>query len=92
MTADTKAHFKIDRYKAIHAFNISVAIRAIKFMPAHVREMTKKNVIRRKKYPDPGNGFFPVKVLPFLYDLRMLGDDVLMAEKTFFYGWQPCVL
>ena len=87
-----KAHLKINALKSVLAFDIAVTLRTIDLIPAHVRPMMEEDIIRRKEDPDPGNRFFRNKMVPFLHDLRMLRDDVLVAEETFLHRRKSRIL
>ncbi len=87
-----KAHLKIDGDEPVLSFNVAVTLFAVDLVPTHMGLMTKKDIIRHEKDPDPGDGFLRLKVIQFLQNLRMLRDDVLMAEKTFLHRGKPRVL
>lgn len=87
-----KTHLKIDGDEPVLSFNVAVALLAVDFVPAYVRLMTEEDIIRREENPNPGDRFLHLKVLELLQNLRMLGNDVLMAEKTFLHRRESRIL
>ena len=87
-----KAHLKIDGDEPVLSLNVAMALLAIDSVPAHMRLMTEEDIIRREENPNPRDRFLRLKVLLLLQNLRMLGDDVFMAEKTFLHRRESRVL
>jgi hypothetical protein len=92
VAGDTKVHFEIHRFEAVKGGHGTVAFRAIQLAPIDVRFMAELDVIGYVKDAQPANGYLLVVVLPFLHDLRMGRNDVLMAEEAFFHGRDARVL
>jgi hypothetical protein len=91
MTFNTKAHFKIYRDKAVHALDIAMTFSAINLC-SYMRTMMKIDIIRNKVDTYPGDGSLLIIILSLFQYLRMQRDNILMAVKTLFYSWDPCIL
>jgi hypothetical protein len=85
VASDAEAHLKIDPFQSVLLFDIPVARLTIDLIPAHMRLVMEENVIWRKEDSNPGDRFFRIEMFPFLKNLRVLRDDILMAEKTFLH-------
>jgi hypothetical protein len=81
----TEAHLEVDRNKTVPAFDIAMTLRTIDLIPANMWPMMEKHIVRRKEDTDPRDRFFSNKMLVLLHNLRMLRNDVQVAEKTFLY-------
>ncbi len=92
VTFYAEAHLKINGNKAVPAFDIAVTLCAIDLIPGNVWPMIEENIVRRKENTDPRNRFFCNKIFVLLHNLRMLGNDVQVAEKTFLHRWESSVL
>jgi len=92
VASHAEAHLEIQGNKTVLAFDIAVTLRTIDLMPANVWPMMEENIVRRKEDPDPGDRFFRKKMFVLLHNLRMLRNDVQVAEKTFLDWWEPRVL
>jgi hypothetical protein len=91
MAFNAKAHFKVDRDKAVHALDIAVTFGAINLC-SHMRTMMKIDIIRNKVDTNPGNRSLLIIMLPLFQYLRMQRDDISMTVKTLFYCWDPGIL
>ena len=89
MTADAKPHLKFYGTQAIHGLHLPMALRAVQTGPFDVGNVIEINEIRHPIDPHPGYRLFGFIVLPLFPDLRVLGDNVLMAVETFFHGRNP---
>jgi hypothetical protein len=85
MTFEAESHFKIYGLQAIHGFYISMALGTIQPGPFNMGEVVEIDKIRHPEYSDPGNGVLLVVVFPFLENLGMVRNDILMAEETFLH-------
>ncbi len=83
VASHAKAHLKIDGDESVLGFNVAVALYAVDLIPSHVGLVAKKNVVRRKENSNPGDRFLRLKVPEFFQNLRVLSNDVLMAEEAF---------
>ena len=92
VASNAKAHLKIDGDEPVLSFNVSVALFAVDFVPAHMRPVMEINIIRRKENPNPGDRSSRLKVFELLLNFRVLRYDVLMAKETFLDRWNSGVL
>ncbi len=82
VAADAKPHLEFHTLQTIHGLHVPMASAAIKLSP-DVPLMVKLNVIRQIKDPHPLHGLPGIQMFPLIHDLRMMGNNVLVAEKTF---------
>ena len=88
VTADAKSHFKFYGPQAIHGLHLSMALRAVQTCPFDVGNVIEKNKARHPVNPYPGHRLFLLIMLLFLENLRMVRNDVLMAEKALLHWGQ----
>jgi len=89
MAGNTEAHLKFNRLQAVFAFDISVAFGTIEPGPLDVGNMVEIDEIGNPEDAHPGDRLLPVKMLLHFQNLRMLGNDIFVAEKTFFHRRNP---
>jgi len=92
MAGEAETHLKVNLLQPIHALHVAVTVHTIKFTPFEMGDMVKKHEIR---YPEdllPGSWRARTKILFFPLDLRMIGNYILVAEKTFLHGRKTRVL
>ncbi len=89
VAADAESHLEINRLQTVHGCHLAMAVSAVQFAYNDMRLMAEFDKVRYKKNSDPRDGDILVKILFFLYQLRMFRNDIFMAEKTFFQGRQP---
>ena len=81
VAVDAKLHLKVDGYQTVLFFHLSMACGAIDLI-SDVGFMIEFHVIRDIKYSNPRDGGLRIEVPSLLHNLRMLGNNVLMTEKT----------
>jgi hypothetical protein len=81
---DAEAHFELRILEAIHGLHLAVALFA-KDLLLDVPFMVEKHVLRQIVHFDPGRGCLGIEIPVLLFDLRVIGDDVLVTVETFFY-------
>lgn len=85
VTTDTESHLKFDRPETVHAFYVPVTFGAVESRPFDVGNVVEKDKIGNPIDAHPGNGFLRFVTFLFPDDLGMPGDDIVMAEETFFH-------
>jgi hypothetical protein len=85
MTGDAKAHLEIFVLKSVLGFHRPVA-----FLTGHfffdMSLVIEKDMFRQVVDLDPGCGGSRVKIFVLLFDLGMIGDDVLMTIEALLHG------
>jgi hypothetical protein len=81
MTGDAEIHLKIHLAKPVHRLDVPVAVHAVEF-GAYVWNMPEFHEIRNKENAHPGDRDFFIKMLLFLYNLRVHRNYVFMAKET----------
>jgi len=91
VASDTKLHFEFHRNQAVILLHIPVTFDTI---DPHLKvwPVIEFHMVRNIIDPHPGYGGFRLQMPPLLYDLGMLGNDVLVAEKTFAHLRNPGVM
>ena len=87
VAGNTKAHLEFNRLQAVFGFYIPVAFGAVEPGPLYVGNMVEIDEIGNPEDAHPGDRLLLLKMLLFFQDLRMLGNNIFMAEKTFFHRW-----
>ena len=82
---EAKAHFEILPDKPVHLPHLPVAIFAIE-TGSQVRPMVEFHMVGHIENPDPRHRYFRFQMPPFLQNLGVLRNDVLVAEETDAYG------
>ena len=91
VAANTEAHLKFDRLQAVFGFHVAVAFGAIEPGPLNVGNVVEKDEIGNPEDAHPGDRLLLVEMLLLFQDLRVLGNDIFMAEKTFCHRRNPCI-
>jgi hypothetical protein len=78
---NAKIHLKINSLQPVKDRHVSMAPQAIDLRD-HMRLMSEFYEIRHKKYPNPGDGNFLVKVGILFLNLRMQWNHVFVAKET----------
>ena len=89
MTCDTLIHIPGFMRQALQVLHLSVALGAGNFT-VNMALVIKQHVLGHIVDFDPGRWRVGVKVLVFLFDPGMIGDNIVMAVQTFFhcrYSW-----
>jgi hypothetical protein len=88
VAVDAESHLKIDLFEAVEGLHVAVAIDAIELSPFQVGDMVKEYEVGHPEYPYPGNRRAGAEIALLVFDLRMVRDDVFVAEKAFRNRWQ----
>jgi len=85
VTRDAKTHLEVYRPQPVHGLYLAVAIGAVQLTPNDVRLVIELYVVRHVIDLNPRHRGVGVVMLPFFNNLRVLGNDVVVAEKTFLH-------
>ena len=88
---DAETHLEIDRKEPVQRLYLSMTFGAVEFGPLDMGNVAEEYKIRDPVNADPGHRLSLVKMLLFLHDLGMLGNDVLVAVETLLHGGNPGV-
>ena len=91
VTVKAKPHLKIDWEEPVEGFDRAVAFGAVEFGPLDMGDVVEEDKVRNPVNPDPGNRLSAIKMLLFLYDLGVMGNDVLMTVEALFHRRNPRV-
>ncbi len=92
VAADAETHFEFYRSEPVHGLHVPVAVGAIQLGPQDMGLVTEEDEVGEDEDSDPGDRPFREKVFLLLENFRMVGNDVFVAEKTFFHGRKPGML
>ena len=84
VTGNAKAHFELNPLETINRLHLTVTLFANDLF-LDVSFVVEKNVLREIIHFDPGRRIPGIEVFMLLLDLRVIGDDVLVTVKAFFY-------
>lgn len=88
MTGDAKFHFKGHLLESIHGFHCPMALLAGNLL-FNVPLMIEEGEFRNIGNFNPGGGGFGVKIVMYLLNFPVPGNNILMTIKTFFYRRYP---
>lgn len=84
MAFDAKSHFKAFAFQAVHLSNLAVAGFAGDFL-FDVSFVVEDHVLGQFEDFHPRRGRVAVEIVVFFLDLRMVGDDVIVAVQALFH-------
>ena len=87
MALDAEAHLESLALEPIHLPDLAMARFAGDILQ-DMALMVEQHVLGQIEHLDPGRGGVGVEIIMLLPDLRMVGNDVIVTEKTFFHGRQ----
>jgi hypothetical protein len=88
VTRDAKPHFELGVLEPIHGLHLSMALLAHDLL-LDVPFMVEKDVLRKIIDLHPRRRHLAVEVAMLLFDLRMIGYNVLVTVKAFFHSGYP---
>jgi hypothetical protein len=91
MTVYTKGHLEVHLHQPVVALHLAVARSAVNPRP-DVWLMVEFHMIGDIVNSHPGHRGLRVEMPSFLHDLRMLGNDVRVTEKTECHSRDSCIL
>ena len=91
VTVDAKSHFKIDAFYPVHGFHFAVTFLAFD-LAVYMALVIKQDMLGQIIDLPPRRGGFCVKILMFFLNPGVIGNDIIMAMKTFFDRRQPGVI
>ncbi len=91
VAVDAETHLEIDRNKPVQGAHRTVAFGAVEFGPLDMGDVVEEDKVRNPVNPDPRNRLSAIKMLLFLYDLGVMGNDVLMTVEALFHRGNPRV-
>ena len=91
VTGYAKIHLEIDSFQPVLAFHIPMTIRTVKLRPLHMGNVIKKHKIRYPEDSYPGHRLVRCSNASPFFDLRMIPNNILVAEETFLQRGQACV-
>jgi len=84
VTRNAEPHFELNPLETINRLHLTVTLFAHDLF-LDVSFVVEKNVLREIIHFDPGRRIPGIEVFMLLLDLRVIGDDVLVTVKAFFY-------
>ena len=91
MTVDAKFHLEVHRHETVHFLDLAVAVGTVEPGP-DVGAVVEFHVVGHIIDAHPGNGGFGFQMPPLLYELGMVGDDVLVAVEALAHRRDPGVV
>jgi hypothetical protein len=88
MARDAKPHLEFRVLEPVHGLHLAVTLFAKDFL-FDVSFVVEKDMLRQIVHFDPGGRCLGVEIMVLFLDLRVIGNDVLVAVKTFFHSRDP---
>ena len=85
VAGDTETHLKSNLLQAVFGLYVPVAFGAVEPGPFDVGDMVEIDEVGNPEDAHPGDRLLPVEMLLLFENLRMLGNDIFVAKKTFFH-------
>jgi hypothetical protein len=91
MAVNAKTHLEIERNQSIHLLHIPMACDAVDLLP-DVWLVIEFNIIGNIEDSNPGHRCLRIIMPPLQNNLRMLWNNILVAEKTFVHRRDSSIL
>ena len=82
VTIDTKFHFKVDPFDAVHGFDLTMAFLSFD-IAVDMSLMVKQNMLGQVIDLAPWGRCLGIEIFMLLLNPGMIGNDIIMAVKTF---------
>lgn len=91
VAGNAKTHLKVHGSQPVHGLHLAVAVAAFQLTPEDVRLVVELHIIGHVIDLNPGHWGIGIIVLSFFNNLRVLGNDIFVAEETLLHRRQPRV-